>query len=39
MEEFLYNFNVQGLSLVFFSFPSLNLNFSSCAENVEDLLP
>ena len=39
MEEFLHKFKVQGLSFVLFSFPSLHLNFSSCAENVEDLLP
>ena len=38
MEEFLYNFKVQGLSFALFSFPFLHLNFSSCAENVEDLL-
>ena len=33
MEEFLHKFKVQGLSFVLFSFPSLHLNFSSCAEN------
>ena len=39
MDESLYNFKVQGLSSALFSFPFLHLNFSSCAENVEDLLP
>ena len=39
MEEFLYNFKVQGLSFALFSCHFLHLNFSSCAENVEDLLP